>query len=99
MKITIEIDEEEIKRETEDLIKQRIANKFEQEMYQGGSRKMSYIYHNMIKECIRYVLKENIEDISERATKAAATTIANRAIKKSAKEMMEAIISGSKDED
>lgn len=93
MEITIKIDDKEFQQQVQEHLVQRTVNRIENEMYPDGKRVM-YHYHTMLKEAMRQVLKEHLDDLSERAVAAAAASISNRAMKKYADKVTEAIING-----
>ena len=47
-----------------------------------GKVKSRYGYNNMIKEAVRYVIRDDIENITKTAVTAAAKSIENRGVKK-----------------
>lgn len=79
MKITIDIDDAEIieaaKQKAIEDISDRMLNEF-----RHTSEK--YCYRTAIKECVREVIKKDIDNLSERAVAAASKSIENRAVKK-----------------
>lgn len=76
MKITVNIDDQEMIEAAKEIAIQRIAVDIFSNLRSGN------IYKNAIKECIREVIKQNIDDLSSRAVTAASKTIENKAIKK-----------------
>jgi len=79
MKLEIEIDENEILEEAKKLIVESIAGKMLNEYRNTHER---YCYRNVIKECVREVIKNDIDNLSERAIKAASVSITNKGLKK-----------------
>ena len=79
MKLEIEIDENEILEEAKKLIVESIAGKMLNEYRNSPER---YCYRNVIKECVREVIKSDIDNLSERAIKAASVSITNKGLKK-----------------
>lgn len=77
MKITIEIPDEVITEE----VKAGLVKKITHDIYDRyGSE--GYVYRKDLKEAIRAVLKENMNDLADRAVAAAAASLENRGIKK-----------------
>lgn len=76
MKITVNIDDQELIKAAKEVAIRRIAD----DIFSGF--RAGNIYKNAVKECIREVIRQNIDDLSGRAVTAAAETIKNRAIKK-----------------
>ena len=90
MTITIEVNDEEFQREVVDLLVRRVTAQLEKELYPGDHyAALRHIYSNDVKEAIRYLLKEHIDDLSQKAIAAAATTIANKGIKQYADKLLE----------
>lgn len=77
MRITIEISDDELIEEAKQVAIGRIADDIFKEYRSGG-----YCYRNAIKECVREVIKRDIDELSDRAIAAASKTIENRALKK-----------------
>lgn len=73
MKITVNIDDQELIEAAKEAAIRRIAD----DIF-GGFRARN-IYKNAVKECIREVIKQNIDDLSSRAVTAASKTIENKA--------------------
>ena len=83
MKITIELPDEELREAVKFALVRDAVEQIETDLWEkswGTSRYMR-IYDKAITEGIRSILKEHIEDISNRAVKAAATSIQNKGIK------------------
>ena len=76
MKITVEIPDEELK----EMVMQNIADRIATNMYHGWHE--GYVYKKEIKEVIREYIKDDIDNLSERAITAAAKSIENRSLKK-----------------
>jgi len=85
MKITVEIDENEILEGAKAVVVKSVADGILSE-YRGHER---YTYRQVIKECVREAIKGDIDNLSERAVAAASTSIENRAIKKLMNQMLE----------
>ena len=84
MKIEIEIPDEELREAVKCALVRDAVEEIETDIWErswGTSRYMR-MYDKAITEGIRSLLKEHIEDISNRAVKAAATSIHNKGIKK-----------------
>ena len=84
MKITIEIPDEELREAVKCALVRDAVEQIETDLWEkswGTSRYMR-MYDKAIAEGIRALLKEHIEDLSNRAVKAAATSIHNKGIKK-----------------
>ena len=84
MKITIEIPDEELREAVKCALVRDAVEQIETDLWEkswGTSRYMR-MYDKAITEGIRSLLKEHIEDLSNRAVKAAATSIQNKGIKK-----------------
>lgn len=77
MKITVEIPDEEIESAVTKLLTERISENL-YEKWRGEG----YAYRKDIKAIIRELMKENMDDFTDRAVKAAAASIENRGIKK-----------------
>ena len=77
MKITVEIPDEEIESAVIKLLTERISENL-YEKWRGAG----YAYRKDIKAIIRELMKENMDDFTDRAVKAAAASIENRGIKK-----------------
>lgn len=76
MEIVIKIDEEEV----QEMATKIIAEKIVREIDSGHG--MGYTYRRDVKAIIREILRDNIDDLSNRAISAAAKSIENRAVKK-----------------
>ena len=95
MQITIEIDDNEFGRQVVDLLVQRTVAIMEKEMYPGDHySSLRRRYSEDVKGEIRNLIKANIDDLSRKAVDAAATTIANKALKQQADKITEAILNG-----
>ena len=84
MKIEIEIPDEELREAIKCALVRDAVEQIEADLWEkswGTSRYMR-MYDKAITEGIRSLLKEHIEDLSNRAVKAAATSIHNKGIKK-----------------
>ena len=89
MKLTIEINEDEILEAAKKMIIEEVASRM---LNQYKSTAERYNYRTVIKECVREVIKSDIDNLSERAVKAACVTVANKTLKKvSTAELLERI--------
>lgn len=84
MKIEIELPDEEIFEMAKRIAAKHIADTMIEREYGSG-----YAYRKIIKEIVREVIRSDIENLSDRAVKAAAKSIENRAVKKMMDKMME----------
>lgn len=91
MRLTIEIDEDEILKKSRELIIEDIAGRMLNQFRNSAER---YNYRNAIKECVREAIKSDLENLSDRAVQAAAVSIANKGLKKLSVEELIARISG-----
>lgn len=73
MKITVNIDDQELIEAAKEVAIRRIADDI------SGGFRAGNIYKNAVKECIREVIKQNIDDLSSRAVTAASKAIENKA--------------------
>ena len=76
MKFEIEINDEEVK----ELAKKLMVEKLMREIDSGHG--FGFTYRRDVKEIIREVLRERMDDLSDRAVQAASKSIENRAVKK-----------------
>ena len=79
MEITITIDDDEILEEAKKVIIEDIASRMLSQ-FRGSTER--YCYRTVIKECVREVIKSDIDNLSDRAVTAASKSIENRAVKK-----------------
>lgn len=89
MKISIDIDEDEILEKAKELIIHDIANRM---MNSYSSDR--YCYRKVIKECVREVIKSDMDNLAERAVNAASVSITNKAVKKVTTEELLARLAG-----
>lgn len=82
MKVTIDIPDEEIREEVKRILTGQIAKRMYGEWIGEG-----YVYHRAIKDVIRELIRQNLDDLSDRAVYAAAKTISNKGIKKLLEDM------------
>lgn len=76
MKIVVEIDENEILEDAKKIVAESVAKAMLSGYREG------YTYRKVIKEVVRDYIKNDIDNLSERAVKAASVSIANKAFKK-----------------
>ena len=76
MKIVVEIPDEEITAAVKEIVTERIAKEITSGWYAGRE------YRRDIKEVVREVIKEDKENLADRAVAAAAKSIENSAVKK-----------------
>ena len=89
--ITIEIPDEELREAVKCALVRDAVEQIETDLWEkswGTSRYMR-MYDKAITEGIRSLLKEHIEDLSNRAVKSAATSIQKKGIKKLLTELSE----------
>ena len=77
MKIMFDLPEDEIIDMAKKLVAEHIADRVIESSYSDGR-----FYRNTIKEVVRDVIRNDIDNLSDRAVKAASTSIENRAVKK-----------------
>ena len=77
MKITVDISEEKIVEMAIGIAAEELS-----EAIRKGWGEGYYSYRKLCKEVIREAIKENIDDLSDRAVSAAAKSIENKAVKK-----------------
>lgn len=78
MKLAIELTDEEIKEAVLGIVAKRTAEAMDSEY--GSSIK--YVTRKEVKAVIRELMKERMDELSDRAVSAAAKSIENRAVKK-----------------
>lgn len=83
MKFQIEISDEEVK----EMAKRLLADKLVQGIDSGHG--FGWTYRKDVKEVVRDVLKERMDDLSNRAVQAASKSIENRAVKKLLDKLMD----------
>lgn len=77
MRLTIDIQEDEIAEIAKQIIAERVAAEVIKSEYGNGR-----FYRNTIKEIVREVIRSDIDNLSDRAVIAASKSIENRAVKK-----------------
>lgn len=91
MKITVEISDEELQERILNKLVHDAAEQIETDLWEKswGTTRYLRIYDKAITEGVRALLKERIDDLSERAVSAAAKTIANKGIKQLTERLLE----------
>jgi len=83
MKITIEIDEDEIRKAVVDLVIDRVADTVEHEIFTDGHYStMRKLYRDGVQDQTRALLKDHLDDIVSRAVDYAGTYIGKKGLKK-----------------
>ena len=77
MKLTIDIQEDEIAEIAKQIIAERVAAEIVKSEYGNGR-----FYRDTIKAAVREVIRSDIDNLSDRAVIAASKSIENRAVKK-----------------
>lgn len=77
MKLTIDIQEDEIAEIAKQMIAERVTAEVVKSEYGNGR-----FYRNTIKDVVREVIRSDIDNLSDRAVIAASKSIENRAVKK-----------------
>lgn len=90
MEITVEIDEDKLEKMVMETLASDIAKRMMSEFHTGEK----YCYHRVIKDVVREVIKKDIDNLSDRAIKAASTSITNKGLKKISTEELLARIAG-----
>lgn len=86
MKLIIDVDENEIIEKAKQLIVEDIANRMLDKFRRTSE---GYCYRTVIKDCVREVIKKDIDNLSDRAVEAASVSIVNKGLKKiSAEELL-----------
>lgn len=78
MKIEIELTEQEIK----DAVLEIVANNTARALNNEYGSSIQYVTRKEVKAVIRELLRERMDELSDRAVKAAAKTIENKSLKK-----------------
>ncbi len=83
MKVTVEIDEKEIKETVLNLVVSRAVDTVERKLFNdefgNGFRR---VYSEAIKDSVRALLKEHVDDVTDRAVNAAGQYIGKKGLKK-----------------
>lgn len=86
MKINIDISDEEINREVQDLLVQKLA----EQIFGERNNFDKHGYQRMIKEAVKELLADRVDEVTERAAVYAADYISKRGVKKIIEKMVEA---------
>jgi hypothetical protein len=90
MKITIEINEQEIIDAVKEKIIENAVKQVQYDLFQNEfSNYHRNVYRKEVKDAIRDVIKENKEDLAKRAVNAAAVSIRSTALKKKLNDVLE----------
>lgn len=87
MKITIDIDEQEIAERVKELVSDRLAKKLQDEIIDRGDH-LTYCYHTEVRKIIREVMQNNYDVLAKEAVNAASKSIENRAVKSKLLELL-----------
>lgn len=82
MKITIDIDEQEIAEAVKELVIKNAVEEIEHDIYGGKGYYNRHIYIDAIKDAVRETVKKNAEDIINRAVAAGGLYIGKKGLKK-----------------
>ena len=82
MKVTIEIPDEELREAVKDALVKNTVDQLERELYYDSYSRNRHIYSDEIKKAVRSLLKDHMDDLTDRAVRAAATSIHNKGVKK-----------------
>ena len=89
MKITIEVDNEEIEKNVTDLVSSQLAQELYKELRGSRGDSLAYRYHVEVRKIIREGLKDNYDVLAKEAVSAAAKSIENRALKEKIRSVLE----------
>ena len=81
MRITVDIDEEELKEAVMNLVIQNTVKQIEHDLYSDGYNVNRRIYRDEIKNAVRSVIRDEKEELTKRAVEAAAYTISHKALR------------------
>lgn len=96
MKITIEISEDKIAEAVKERVVANAVAEIEESLTDSKmGRRYRQVYVDAIVYGVRYLLKDHINEISEKAAQAASVTIANKGIKKLMAQLTEESTKGS----
>ena len=82
MKITIDIDEQEIAEAVKELVIKDAVEDIEHDIYCGKGYYSKHIYVDAIKDAVRETVKKNADDIINRAVDAGGLYIGKKGLKK-----------------
>ena len=82
MKITIDIDEQEIAGSVKELVIKNAVENIEHDIYGGRGSYSKHVYVDAIKDAVRETVKKNTDDIINRAVDAGGLYIGKKGLKK-----------------
>ena len=82
MKITIDIDEEELDKRVFDMIVRNTVQDVEETLFGGRPNTYKHIYVDAIKDAVRETVKKHADDIINRAVDAGGLYIGKKGLKK-----------------
>ena len=82
MKITIDIDEQEIADAVKELVIRNAVKSIEEDIYGGRGSYSKHVYVDAIKDAVRETVKKNTDDIINRAVEAGGLYIGKKGLKK-----------------
>lgn len=82
MKITIDIDEQEIAQAVKELVIRNAVRNIEEDIYGGRGTYSKHVYVDAIKDAVRETVKKNADDIINRAVDAGGLYIGKKGLKK-----------------
>ena len=82
MKITIDIDEQEIAQAVKELVIKNAVRNIEEDIYGGRGTYSKHVYVDAIKDAVRETVKKNADDIINRAVDAGGLYIGKKGLKK-----------------
>ena len=82
MKITIDIDEQEIAEAVKELVIKNAVENIEQDIYGGRGSYSKRVYVDAIKDAVRETVKKHADDIINRAVDAGGLYIGKKGLKK-----------------
>jgi len=82
VKITIDIDEQEIAGSVKELVIKNAVENIEHDIYGGRGSYSKHVYVDAIKDAVRETVKKNTDDIINRAVDAGGLYIGKKGLKK-----------------
>lgn len=82
MKITIDIDEQEVAEAVKELVIKNAVESIEKDIYGGRGSYSKHIYVDAIKDAVRETVKKHADDIINRAVDAGGLYIGKKGLKK-----------------
>lgn len=82
MKVTVEIPDDELRDAVKLALVKNAVDQLEADLYEKDYSYHRRVYSDEIKKAVRALLKEHMDDLSDRAVSAAATSIHNKGVKK-----------------